>query len=101
MKRTTRSGGKILWREKYRIWKRDNYTCQYCGYSADDMTDCRKLVVDHIIPVSFIVINDISNLITSCDKCNSKLSDKVFSNLNEKKMYIKTRGSGNYKKYIK
>lgn len=62
---------------RFEIFKRDNFTCQYCGKSAPEVV----LNVDHIEPVSKGGSNDISNLITSCFECNNgkgnkKLSDK-------------------------
>lgn len=62
---------------RFEVFKRDNFTCQYCGKSAPEVV----LNVDHIEPVSKGGSNDISNLITSCFECNNgkgnkKLSDK-------------------------
>lgn len=62
---------------RFEVFKRDSFTCQYCGKSAPDVV----LEVDHIIPVSKGGDNDISNLITSCFDCNrgkssKKLTDK-------------------------
>jgi len=63
-------------RIRFEVLKRDSFTCQYCGASAPNVL----LQIDHIIPVSKGGDNDIMNLITSCDSCNSgksniKLSD--------------------------
>jgi hypothetical protein len=51
---------------RFEIFKRDSFTCQYCGQSAPDVI----LHVDHISPVSGGGDNDIMNLITSCQECN-------------------------------
>jgi predicted restriction endonuclease len=51
---------------RFHIFKRDNFRCQYCGRSSDDV----QLEVDHIIPVSKGGSNDVDNLITSCRECN-------------------------------
>ena len=56
----------------FEVFKRDSFTCQYCGKSAPDAV----LEVDHIIPVSKGGDNDISNLITSCFECNRGKSNK-------------------------
>jgi len=52
------------------IFKRDNYTCQYCGSVGG------KLEGDHIIPISKGGTNDIENLATSCRRCNRQKKDK-------------------------
>ncbi|MGJ9460082.1 HNH endonuclease [Oceanobacillus sp. CF4.6] len=49
---------------RWKIWRRDNFTCQYCGVQED-------LSIDHIFPESRgggLVEN---NLVSSCKKCNS------------------------------
>ena len=62
---------------RFEVFKRDNFTCQYCGRSAPDVI----LEVDHINPIANGGDNDITNLITSCKDCNRgkgvrKLTDK-------------------------
>lgn len=59
-------------RLRFEIFKRDKFTCQYCGHKAPDIV----LQVDHIDPVANGGTNDIINLITSCFDCNSGKSDK-------------------------
>jgi hypothetical protein len=61
---------------RFEVFKRDNFTCQYCGKKAPDVI----LNVDHIHPVKHGGDNKIVNLITSCLECNQgkgkrKLSD--------------------------
>lgn len=61
---------------RFEVFKRDKFTCQYCGKKAPDVV----LHVDHIDPVSKGGNNDIVNLVTSCFDCNlgkgsKKLSD--------------------------
>jgi len=51
---------------RFEVFKRDSFTCQYCGRSAPEVI----LQVDHIEPVSKGGKNDILNLITSCRDCN-------------------------------
>lgn len=51
---------------RFEVFKRDAFTCQYCGRMAPDVI----LDVDHINPVSNGGDNDIVNLITSCKDCN-------------------------------
>lgn len=54
-------------RVRFEVFKRDKFTCQYCGKSAPDVV----LVIDHIDPVAKGGTNDLLNLITSCDPCNA------------------------------
>jgi len=51
---------------RFEVFKRDSFTCQYCGGQAPDVV----LRVDHINPVAGGGDNDILNLITSCEPCN-------------------------------
>jgi 5-methylcytosine-specific restriction endonuclease McrA len=60
---------------RFEVFKRDKFTCQYCGRSAPDVI----LNVDHIIPVSQGGTNDIMNLITSCFDCNNGKRAKLLS----------------------
>lgn len=52
------------------VFKRDNYTCQYCGKVGG------KLEVDHIFPFSKGGSDNLDNLTTSCQKCNRQKRDK-------------------------
>jgi len=52
---------------RYQVFSRDGFRCKACGRGADDGV---KLVVDHIRPVDWGGTNDMSNLITLCEKCN-------------------------------
>jgi hypothetical protein len=51
---------------RFEVFKRDSFTCQYCGRKAPEVT----LHVDHVVPVSKGGQNDISNLVTACQDCN-------------------------------
>lgn len=53
------------------IFKRDNYTCVYCGQVGG------KLEADHIMPFSRGGSDEVGNLITSCRKCNRQKKDKT------------------------
>ena len=69
-------GGKRLSRDlwqsvRQQVFKRDNFTCQYCGAKP------RKLHCDHILPVSRGGSNDLSNLTTACQSCNLSKHDKT------------------------
>lgn len=51
---------------RFEVFKRDKFTCQYCGRMAPDVV----LEIDHIKPVAEGGENDMLNLITSCSDCN-------------------------------
>jgi hypothetical protein len=50
------------------IFKRDNFTCVYCGSKKD-------LTIDHVIPKSRRGNSSWQNLVTACRKCNSYKGD--------------------------
>lgn len=56
---------------RFEVFKRDNFTCQYCGRKAPDIV----LNVDHIVPVSKGGTNELLNLTTSCFDCNNGKRD--------------------------
>lgn len=61
---------------RFEVFKRDSFTCQYCGRKAPDIV----LHIEHITPVSKGGKNTLMNLVTSCVECNMgkgarKLSD--------------------------
>lgn len=60
---------------RFEVFKRDAFTCQYCGSKAPDVV----LEIDHINPVSKGGKNELMNLITSCYSCNRGKSDRVLS----------------------
>jgi len=60
---------------RFEVFKRDSFTCQYCGRKAPDVL----LQVDHIDPVALSGTNDVLNLITACFDCNSGKSDRRLS----------------------
>lgn len=51
---------------RFEIFKRDSFTCRYCGKKAPDVV----LEIDHIMPVAKGGDNSILNLVTSCYDCN-------------------------------
>jgi hypothetical protein len=52
--------------KRFEVFKRDNFTCQYCGSTPPKAV----LHVDHINPVKLGGGNEPDNLITACDHCN-------------------------------
>lgn len=64
-------------RLRFEVFKRDNFTCVYCGRSVKE--DKVKLHVDHIIPRSKGGKDVFSNLATACEECNLGKSDVLLS----------------------
>jgi len=58
-----RSRVKLTRRE---IFRRDSYSCQYCGSSSRDLT------VDHIVPKHLGGEHSWENVVTACSYCNHK-----------------------------
>ncbi len=57
----------LSWEERRRaIFKRDDYTCAYCGHRGTSAT----LEVDHKIPLARGGTDDAGNLATACWPCN-------------------------------
>lgn len=64
---------------RFEVFKRDNFTCQYCGRMAPDVI----LEIDHINPVKNGGNNNILNLITSCFDCNRGKGKRLLSSSDE------------------
>jgi hypothetical protein len=65
---------------RFEVFKRDSFTCQYCGRKAPDVV----LQADHVKPVkahdpSDPSVNDILNLVTACVECNGGKSGNELS----------------------
>ena len=55
--------------QRFEVFTRDNYTCQYCGRNVREHKVV--LVVDHIIPKKKGGSDDFANLVTACFECNA------------------------------
>lgn len=64
-------------RTRFEAFKRDDFTCQYCGRKSPEVV----LEADHIVPRSAGGSDDIINIRTSCWECNSGKSDKPLNEL--------------------
>jgi len=60
-------------RLRYEILRRDNFTCRYCMTA----TPGTPLRVDHVVPVALGGTDDPTNLVTSCEPCNSGKTSTV------------------------
>lgn len=68
-------------RKRFEVFKRDNFTCQYCGRSVKRHK--AVLVVDHIFPKKKGGKDDLSNFITSCTDCNLGKRDNLLTDKNK------------------
>ena len=55
------------------IFKRDKYTCQYCGKHLEK----DELTIDHVFPKSRMGPDIWENLVTCCKECNQKKANKT------------------------
>jgi hypothetical protein len=60
---------------RFEVFKRDKFTCQYCGRSAPEVV----LNCDHIDPIANGGSNDVINLVTSCESCNAGKKDRLLT----------------------
>lgn len=56
---------------KKNVFKRDNYTCQYCGSYGVGLT------IDHVTPRSRGGITSWENVVVACQRCNLKKGDRI------------------------
>lgn len=88
---------------RFEVFKRDGFTCAYCGKSPPEVT----LECDHIDPKSKGGSNDINNLITACFDCNRGKSNtelaKIPAKLHENYEILKETESqlAEYHKFIR
>lgn len=62
---------------RFEVFKRDSFTCQYCGAKAPDVI----LHIDHITPIAHGDKNILMNLVTACAACNlGKGAEKLSEN---------------------
>jgi len=50
------------------IYRRDNYTCQFCGATPSR----ENLTIDHLIPLSLGGLDEMTNYVASCRECNQR-----------------------------
>ncbi len=55
------------------IFKRDKYTCQYCGIQPD----VEELTVDHVVPRSKGGVSSWGNCVLACIGCNKRKADRT------------------------
>ena len=75
------------------IFERDNNTCQYCGSNSSELT------IDHIIPKQKGGVDNWENLVTCCQRCNSKKSNYLLSEITSMSL-LKTPNQPHYLLYL-
>jgi len=78
-------------RNYMKAYKRDHYTCQYCGYNPRNSEELRALWIDHIVPLSYGGGYKLDNLVVACDRCNQIAGNMVFDTFEDKKLYIREK----------
>lgn len=72
--RLTITSGERIWKvppvNRREVLRRDHHTCQYCGSS-------KHLTLDHVIPRSKGGSHSWDNVVTACEQCNARKSDRT------------------------
>ena len=55
------------------VFRRDNYTCQYCGRHTMDLT------IDHIVPRHMGGTQSWTNVVAACSTCNHRKGGRTLS----------------------
>jgi len=72
-KESRREGRNVPFTMRFRISRRDNYTCQKCGKHLRD----EEMEFDHVIPVSKGGSSEEHNIRLTCFECNRSKSNKI------------------------
>jgi 5-methylcytosine-specific restriction endonuclease McrA len=67
----------------WNVFRRDNYTCRYCG------NDKTPLTVDHVVCWESMGASVEDNLITACRKCNKTRGNMLYEDWLKSDYYIK------------
>lgn len=67
-------------KKRFEIFRRDSFTCQYCGKRGPTV----RLEVDHIVPTSKGGPDDDGNLLTACFECNRGKSNSHIIDLDNR-----------------
>lgn len=63
--------GSIPKKMRDEIYRRDNYTCQFCKNEFDR----KDLTIDHLIPLASGGLDEVTNYVTCCSPCNGRKAD--------------------------
>jgi 5-methylcytosine-specific restriction endonuclease McrA len=89
-----------------RIYERDQYTCQYCGWSGASDFDkwfIANFNIDHITAVSMGGTDDDRNLVLACRACNLYKGKIYCTSLEEARVVVnrkRTEAEAWYRKNI-
>jgi 5-methylcytosine-specific restriction endonuclease McrA len=64
------------------IFRRDNYTCQYCGKHTLDLT------IDHVIPRHMNGPHNWQNVVTACSACNHRKGGRTLEETHMRLFHI-------------
>lgn len=64
------------------IFRRDNYTCQYCGRNTGDLT------LDHILPRHLGGQHTWTNVVAACPACNHRKGGRKLNEVNMTLLHI-------------
>mgnify|MGYP001219697288 CR=1 FL=1 len=78
LKKYARFNKKEIVLSRKNIFKRDNYTCQYCGIESNQLT------IDHVVPRQKGGPDTWENLVTACEKCNAYKANKLIDEIGMK-----------------
>lgn len=69
--KAVRQRGEVSPKTRWKVLARDSFTCTYCGRKPPEVA----LHVDHKVSVKDGGLEELDNLVTACDKCNSGKGD--------------------------
>ena len=70
------------------IFRRDNFTCQYCGKRAHDLT------VDHVFPRHLGGTHTWTNVVTACAACNHRKGGRTLAEAHMTLLHAPTEPPG-------
>lgn len=62
---------------KYALYVRDDYTCQYCGRHVSEFNRRERLTKDHVVPRDQGGRSTWENLVTACSTCNGRKANRT------------------------
>jgi 5-methylcytosine-specific restriction endonuclease McrA len=61
---------------RWEVFRRDNFTCQYCGKTTMDLT------IDHVIPRHLEGVHEWTNVVAACSSCNHRKGGRTLEDAN-------------------
>lgn len=75
---------------RHEIFRRDNYTCQYCGKQS------KQLTIDHVVPRHRGGRRTWENLVTACPRCNVRKGGRTIEEAGMKLLRQPTKPPATY-----